>query len=91
MKKNEKDNRNVSKTNENDYVRLLLTKTFQKTFIKKNRKEILMDIVSKTVNDVVYLSTFASYFDVNKHGVCQHPEGWHKAPMSSHTLGSLAI
>jgi hypothetical protein len=47
MKKNEKDNRNVSKTNENDYVRLLLTKTFQKTFIKKNRKEILMDIVSK--------------------------------------------
>jgi hypothetical protein len=47
MKKNEKDNRNVSKTNENYYVRLLLTKTFQKNVYKKNRKEILMDIVSK--------------------------------------------
>jgi hypothetical protein len=43
------------------------------------------------VNDVLYLLTFVSYFDVNKHGVCQYPEGWPKVPMSSHTLGSLAI
>jgi hypothetical protein len=42
-------------------------------------------------NDVVYLLTFASYFGANKRGVCQHPEGWRKVPMSSHTLGSLAI
>jgi hypothetical protein len=43
------------------------------------------------INDVVYLLTFPSYFNVNKHGVCQHPEGWRKVPMSSHTLGTLAI
>jgi hypothetical protein len=43
------------------------------------------------VNDVVYLLTFATSFEVNKHGVCQHPEGWRKVPMSSYTLGSLAI
>ena len=30
MKKKEKRQQNVLKTNENDYVRLLLTKTFQK-------------------------------------------------------------
>jgi hypothetical protein len=93
MKKNEKDNRNASKTNENDYVRLLLTKSFQKNVYKKiGRKSSWISIRKMgIVNDVVYLLTFASYFDVNKHRVCQHPEGWHKAPMSSHTLGSLAI
>jgi hypothetical protein len=42
-------------------------------------------------NDVVYLLNFASYFGANKRGVCQHPKGWRKVPMSSHTLGSLAI
>jgi hypothetical protein len=31
----------------NDDVRLLLTKTFQKNVVKKNGKEILMDIVLK--------------------------------------------
>jgi hypothetical protein len=47
-----------------------------------------MDIVlkeKKGINDVVYLSTFASYFDVNKRGVCQHHEDWHKVPMSCQT------
>jgi hypothetical protein len=47
MKRNEKDDRNVWKTNENDYVGLLLTKTSQKNVYKKNRKEILMDIASR--------------------------------------------
>ena len=77
----------------NDDVRLLLTKTFQKKRCKKNGKEILMDIVlkKKRINDVVYLSTFASCYDVNKRGVCQHHEDWRKVPMSCQTLGSLAI
>jgi hypothetical protein len=45
--KKRKRQQNVLKTNDNDYVRLLQTKTFQKKVCKKNRKEILMDIVSK--------------------------------------------
>jgi hypothetical protein len=56
---------------ENDYVRPLLTKNFQKN--EKNRKKILLDIVSNregSTNDVVYLLAFASYVDVNKYGVC---------------------
>jgi hypothetical protein len=81
------------KTNENDYVRLLLTKTFQKNVLIKKigRKSSWISFRKMgIVNDVVYLLTFASYFDVNKHGVCQHPEDWRKIHISFHTLGSLA-
>jgi hypothetical protein len=49
----EKRNKSFLNNVKNDYVRLLLTKTFQKN-VKKNRKEILMDnILTKRINDVV--------------------------------------
>jgi hypothetical protein len=94
MKKMKKTTEMCRRLTKNDYVRLLLTKTFQKNVCKKKigRKSSWISFRKLgIVNDVVYLLTFASYFDVNKHGVCQHPEGWHKVPMSSHTQGSLAI
>jgi hypothetical protein len=47
MKKLKKTTEMCRRLTKNDYVRLLLTKTFQKNVCKKNRKEILMDIVSK--------------------------------------------
>jgi hypothetical protein len=76
----------------NDDVRLLLTTTSKKKAVKKmGRKSSWISFLKKKgINDVVYLSTFASYFDVNKRGVCQHHEDWHKVPMSCQTLGSFS-
>jgi hypothetical protein len=48
--KKRKKNKSFLNNVKNDYVRLLLTKTFQKN-VKKNRKEILMDnILTKRIN-----------------------------------------
>jgi hypothetical protein len=43
-RKERKNKKNFDDNVKNDYVRLLLTKTFQKN-VQKNRKEILMDNV----------------------------------------------
>jgi hypothetical protein len=78
---------------ENDYVRFLMTKTFQKKrlYKKRGRKSSWISFrkIGKT-NDV-YLLSFASCFHVNERGVCRLPVGWRKVPMSFHTLRSLAI
>jgi hypothetical protein len=48
--KEKKEKQSFLNNVKNDYVRLLLTKTFQKN-VKKNRKEILMDnILTKRIN-----------------------------------------
>jgi hypothetical protein len=72
---------------ENDYVRLLLTKTFQKNVCKKLRRKSSWISFREMgrVNEVLYLLSFASYFDVNKHKVCQHPQGWCVAKVPSGT------